>query len=383
MMRASQISGLFLVAVGLPAAVVIADEWALRFVAEQHWSAPAGGMIYALFVAQVGLLGLVVGRFVRRWSLRWIILVWGLVLIDLMLFRLTMEQPHRWRDWGWGYCLPYSLLSSQLGLVAIWGIVGPVSWPWRLPGCLVAAMLVTSFGFALKGRSDVWVLLAVIQSATTVGLCVLVWCLGFRMTLPDGPGAPGREPAGNKLFQFSIGHMLVWMAALVPILLLAQEIELWFLVHLSLWDWLGLVLIALALGVVSLIAVWAALGGGPAAIRIGTLVLVPALVAIVPALVGVLFKAIPRPPPAWFRMTDELAEVGWGWLAWTLLAAWFLAGLLLMFRASGYRLVRTPRARGTGPAAENVSSDGNHALRTAPSFNTTHDTPQDSLFPDE
>jgi hypothetical protein len=58
----------------------------------------------------------------------------------------------------------------------------------------------------------------------------------------------------------------------------------------------------------------------------------------------------------WDYITYELAEIGWGWVAWTLLAAWFLAGLLLMFRASGYRLVRPARRSGTGPAAEGISS---------------------------
>ena len=43
----------------LPAAIVMADRWALRFGAEQRWSVPAIGLIYGLFVAQVALLGLV------------------------------------------------------------------------------------------------------------------------------------------------------------------------------------------------------------------------------------------------------------------------------------------------------------------------------------
>jgi hypothetical protein len=336
-MRASHILRLFLVAVGLPAAVVVADQWAMTFVAEEDWSGPATGMVYALFVAQVGLLGLAVGRFVDRWFLRWVVLVWGLMLIDTMLFRLMLEMP-RWGGWHeWGYCLPYALLSAQLGLVAIWGILGPLSWPWRLPGFLIAALLVTSFGFALGRRSEVWVLLALVQGATTVGLCVLVWCLGFRLRLLEGPGAPAREPAGKKLLQFSIGHMLMWTVALVPIILLAQGLDLWFLQFLTVSDWLELVLIAVGLGLVSLIAIWAALGGGPTAIRIGTLALAPALLAILPASVAFIGGASRLGGP--YSVMDELAAVGWGWIAWTFLAAWFLAGLLLMFRASGYRLV--------------------------------------------
>ena len=353
-MRATHVLRLFLVAAGLPAAVFIADQWAMTFVAEEDWSGPAMGMIYGLFVAQVGLLGFLVGRFVDRWLLRWIVLIWGLALIDTMLFRLVLEMPG-WGGWhDWGYCLPYALLSAQLGLVAIWGILGPLPWPWRLPGVLIAALLVMSFGFALNRGSEVWVLLATIQGATTVGLCTLVRSLGFRMRLLDGPTAPGREPTGSKVLQFSIGHMLVWMAALVPIILLAQGLDLWFLQFLSLWDWLGLVWIALGLGMVSLIAIWAALGRGPTAIRIGMLALVPALIAIMPASIA-FFSRVSRLVAS--RSVMNVAEIGWGWMVWTLLAAWFLAGLLLMFRASGYRLVRAARRSGTGPAAEGIASD--------------------------
>ena len=354
-MPASSLCRLFLVAVGVPGVVVVADTWAMQFVRQQDWSALGMGVLYALFVSQVGLLGMVVGRFVERWFLRWFVLVWGLVLIDLMLICITVDQPYRWRDWG--YCLPYALLSGQLGLVAIWGILGPVSWPWRLPGFLVAAMLVTSFGFALENRGGVWALLAVMQGLATVGLCILLWCFGLRMRLP-GDVVRGDEPAGNKVFQFSIGHMLLWTLALVPILLLAQGLDLGFVYRVSLWEWLGLLLVALGLGVVSLIAIWAALGRGWAAIRISTLAVVPALLAFVPALVGLLvtFMFESRGLGRWDYITYELAEIVWGWVAWTLLVAWFLAGLLLMFRASGYRLVRAPRPSGTGPAAEGISS---------------------------
>jgi hypothetical protein len=356
-MRASHILRLFLVAVGIPAAIQIADEWALRFAAQRDWSVPAMGMIYALFVAQVGLLGFVVGRFVDRWVLRWVVLVWGLTLVDAMLFRLVWEQPG-WYHWrGWGNSLPYALLSGQFGLVVIWGAFGPVPWPSRLPGFLVAAILVASFGFALAGRNDAWVALAVIQGGATVGLCVPLWLLGFRLRSGERLGSSGDELSGKPVFQFSLRHMLLWMAALVPILLLGQALDLWFVLNVPLWDWLGLASIALGLGFASLIAIWAALGSGWTAIRVGSL-------AMMPAVVGGVLKVTIRPRAfLWRDISREFDKIGWGWVAWTFLAAWFLAGLLLMFRASGYRLVRTPCRRGTGPAADDVSSDSTPRAR--------------------
>ena len=37
-----------------------------------------------------------------------------------------------------------------------------------------------------------------------------------------------------------------------------------------------------------------------------------------------------------------------GWLSWALLAVFFLAGMLSLFRAAGYRLARRPRRGATG-----------------------------------
>jgi len=67
----------------LPAAIATADRWALRFVAEQEWSVAATGLPSGLFVAEVVLLGALVGRYVEGRFLRWTLLAWVLVLIDL------------------------------------------------------------------------------------------------------------------------------------------------------------------------------------------------------------------------------------------------------------------------------------------------------------
>jgi hypothetical protein len=151
--------------------------------------------------------------------------------------------------------------------------------------------------------------------------------------------------------------MLLWTLALVPILLLAQGLDLGFVDRVTPWDWFGLLSVALGLGVVSLIAIWATLGRGSTAIRFSTLAVVPALLAIVPAWVGTLLTSpLGARPLRWDYITGELAELGWGWVVWTLLATWFLAGLLLMFRASGYRLEWAGRGRGVDAVEEETSS---------------------------
>jgi len=322
---------LLLIAGALPAAIAMADRGAFRFGAEQHWSIPAIGLIYGLFVAQVALLGVLVGRYVEGWFLRWTLLAWVLVLIDVWVFRLLLE------GYGWFFCMGYALVSGQFGLLAVWGALGPTPWPLRLPAVVVGSLVLILFGLGLGHWSDLWVLLLLVQSLAIAALCVLARLAGLRLALLDRSGMPQRTSTGYRGCQFSIGHMLFWALAAVPVLVLTPHLKISYVRFVDLRSWCGLLWIGLCLSVVSLVAVRTALGEK-------RLLAWLAALAAVPPMVGVLLRATIRPSPPgtrWqYRITDELAELEWWWVAWTLLAAWFLAGLLLMFRAGGYRLVR-------------------------------------------
>jgi hypothetical protein len=215
-------------------------------------------------------------------------------------------------------------------------------------------LLMASFGSALGRYREEWVALALIQGGATAGLCFVIGCLGFRLRSAECAGTARDEATGNRALQFSIAQMLFWMAALVPVMLLAPNLDLGFLWYLSLSDLAALALVAFALGVVSLAAAWAALGREFAAARIAALVIVPSWVAFL-AKVAMDPRALPGN-----LIARHLGTMGWGWAVWTPLAAWFLAGLLLMFRASGYRLVRVGQGREADAVEEETSSACGH-----------------------
>ena len=82
-----------------------------------------------------------------------------------------------------------------------------------------------------------------------------------------------------------------------------------------------------------------------------------AVLAVTTPIVGSVIKWILQMSPRWQSVSaggrldwhHELMLQGvlldWWWVAWTCLAACFLAGLLLVFRASGYRLMRPARQK--------------------------------------
>ncbi len=327
---------LFLIATLLPAAIVVVDESALRFGMRQHWTLSAAAVVYALFVGQVALLGVVIARHVRYWFLRWTILGWVLALIDLRLFALMVTGAMGNYSLS---CMTYALWSGQLGLLAFCAALGPAPWPWRLPAVAVGALFVAYGVVSFSVWDDVWVLILLIQTLVLVGLCVVLRLWGFRMELAAREAHPHGESQPAKVFQFSIQHMLFWAAALVPLLVLAPKMDLWILGLADLSIWVRLLYVGVCLSIVPVLVIWAVLGRGrPVAC-------IP-LLAGMPLATGSLL-AVTVTEESWMVRTwglswwlSDLVEIRWWWIAWSVLAACFLAGLLLVFRAGGYRLVR-------------------------------------------
>ena len=331
---------LFLVAVALPAAIAAIDEWALGWGERQRWSSPAVTFIYALFVCQVGLLAFVVGSNLKHSFLRWAVFAWAIVLVDILVFSVVYGKPSYSNP---ADCLAFALISGQVALLAIWGMLGAGPWPWRLPAVLVAGAMVAYACLGYRRQGEVWGVVLLFQSVVVVGICALVRVFGARLELVEQTGEQRGTAAVHRQLQFGIGHMLVWTAALVPALGLAQGLDLMVFSSLGWSSVPKVVMVGDCLALVSLVAMWVALGKGPTWARLVVL-------AGIPASVGIALKVMSarwRPPRgALWRMEPvfrQMLELGWWWMAWTSLAACFLAGLLLVFRASGYRLMRPAR----------------------------------------
>jgi hypothetical protein len=337
---------LFLVAVLLPAAIVLIDHWSLSGYEIGHPSLLRTLTIYALFVGQVGLLGWIVGRCVPHQVLCWAVYVWGIALVDISCCAAAFADSSGWDSKGLSW-LVYALVSAQVGMIAAWTILATTPpWQWRLPGLAVMASALGYFclSLTLQDGKDVWMATMLAQSVVILSLCSFLRILGFRMErcLPSE-----QEPdcSGSiSCLQFSIRDMLVWTTATVPVLVVAKEVD-WFL--LLDFGWHAMIL-AMMLGIgcaaATLVGMWAGLGKGSIVVRL-------AILGTAAPAIGALLAWAMTPAnrtgisSAWAGIFFWIAErIGYTWIAWTSLAAGFLAASLLIFRARGYRLLRKRRS---------------------------------------
>lgn len=330
---------LLAVTVGLPVAVFVIDQWAIQASKTFY---PLGSLLPILFVVQVGVLSASAGRFVENVLLRCVVFAWSIVLVDAvaattMFFGRGTESQ----------CMVFALFSGQIGLLTIWGMMSRISWPVRIPIFLAAISLIViglmrSSGTASwRNEVELWAIILAMQSGVAVGLCAILRFRGYRLmrsqALDDDSAAANAEQ-----FQFSIKHVIFWTTAVCPILVLAKGVDFFLLESQELFR---VAVLAIAMAVVSWVAMLSALGASSRLIRLLTLSIIP------PAIGGLLAVVTSFWTMNWNTSTSawlfiELREFGIGWVQWSVLAAWFLFALLLVFRASGYRVLRKRRTAG-------------------------------------
>ena len=75
---------IFLQAILPPIVIFALNEWAIGYGNLTHWQWSARTILYALYVVQVALLSLYLGRYLRSWFLRWTILIWVLAAVPVL-----------------------------------------------------------------------------------------------------------------------------------------------------------------------------------------------------------------------------------------------------------------------------------------------------------
>ncbi|HVA49474.1 MAG TPA: hypothetical protein VNH11_24115 [Pirellulales bacterium] len=326
---------LLLVSVVLPAVFVALDQAALRFGAAHRWSPATGVAVGSWFVVQTALLSFLAGLKLPHWGWRLLLLGWSLVLVNLLLATGAMDD--RWNQ----RLLALAFLSAEFGASAAWLILGSASFPSRL--CLVAlagvpVMYLTNvlhFDLAHIHWGDAWAIIVAAQIAGASGLVALLRVAGYRIEREiQDPADTSGVPV-----QFSIRHLLVVttvVAILVPIVKGSLQSS-------SRWmdtrQWLHAAADGGVLALISLAALWAALGSGNWLIKIGFFALLA--VAAGGGLYWLELTALYRQP--YSLAPVPLTHAGWRWIAWTLLTGSFLAGMLLVLRPTGFRLVRRRR----------------------------------------
>lgn len=320
----------------LPALVVLSDEAVLRFGDSYRWSTSAGVGAFSWFVFQTALLSYVAGTRLPSWPWRLLLLGWTLVLVGLLLSASSLNAGWKQRMLGLAF------LTGQIGSLEVWLVLGGVAWPRRIALLAVAALPVMFLSSVLQFRwklgeywmGDAWTVIVYVQLAGAFMLAALLRLWGYRIepycdTAANGPGGP---------IQFSIRHLLIATTAVAIAVPVAQRMLEASSRTLSGWQWLHSAADGAVLAIVSLAALWMSLGAGRWPLKFLVFV---ALASIAGAGLNWLESSIRYISPWGAPM--QLTDLGLLWIAWTLLTGSFLAGMLLVLRASGFRLVRRAR----------------------------------------
>jgi hypothetical protein len=135
--------------------------------------------------------------------------------------------------------------------------------------------------------------------------------------------------------------MLIWAAAMAPLLVVARGMEFLIFSDLDYSTTFQSVWLSLAIATLNLLAIWAVLGSGPWPLRIAALIILPYALSLgVERYADSLHPGLGR---SWTTLTYMLREMRGQWASWLSLNAILLAALLLFVRANGYRLLRAAR----------------------------------------
>jgi hypothetical protein len=329
---------LLLAGVLLPAVIVAADSLLLDRAVQLGWPPAATLCVFALFLGQTALLSWTAGRWLPSWPWRLLVLWWSTLVLNLLLYGVAITG-----DVGAWQHLPLLLvvafLASQVGAGTVWAILGGLRWPsrWRL-----AAIALAPAGWATcalnEAPANVWLTVALIQTLAIGAVATLLHLRGYHIEVAD---VEHRESETRAAVQFSVQHMLVWTTCAAVLVTVCQALVQQASQDKGWQEWLQIAIYGIVLAIVELGALWTALGSGRSWLRIS-------LATALAIGAGFLLRYLEAEFQA-RRMGRGyshywLETVGSSWLAWPWLAGALLAGLLLVLRATGYRLVRSKPA---------------------------------------
>ncbi|HXT59275.1 MAG TPA: hypothetical protein VN699_11610 [Pirellulales bacterium] len=335
---------LLLPAMVLPVCVVLSDEAAVHLASASGWSQQATLSVLAWLVLQTALLSHVAGAKLPTWPWRLILLGWTLLLVNALQPGLTTYADGLNRIESLERMLGRAFLSGEIAFIMVWLVLGDMSLMRRLALALLGSLPATYLGLALEfpsypnpARYDgngAWNVIVIVQ-ISSVGLIAGVLRLrGFRIEPPTKSATSG---SGGPM-QFSIRHLIV-ATTFAAILTFGAQRAVEASHHtLVSGQWVHASVVGVLLSLIALTMLWMVLGAGRWQVK----VFVSAMLAAgVGAAIDWLESNI-RYGERWghrMPLTDMRAL----WPAWTSLTGSFLAGLLLMLRATGFRLVKGTR----------------------------------------
>jgi hypothetical protein len=341
-------SRLLVFAVLLPAVVAGTNQLALEAASTFSWSLRPW-LLYLWMVFTTAVLSWCTGRYLQPAWLRWVVFGWCLSLLDFLTIAACLGGPLE-RHFG------YVLVSTQIGLIVLWGVLATASWQWRMPVVLAmtSTVIVFSGSFDEAWGGPNWSLLMLLSSTVLLLQCGLLRISAFLLQRPISDAPSLIEHQAMQSNQFGLKHVLIWMTALVPILLVIRGLDFIVLKRIGGPDLFSVTLVAIIVATVNLIAIWSVLGRGHWFLRLIALVVTPFLVASGMSRylenVESTYRVTRGFGPwsvtsfnnTWYNsLVCGIAEERDSLVSWLWLNAALLAALLLFLRASGYRLMKT------------------------------------------
>jgi hypothetical protein len=221
----------------------------------------------------------------------------------------------------------------------MWSILADAPWQHRLPAAMVACALLISFAGIWDDES--WSALIACTVVAVAAACLLLRWRGFRMHREFAP-ANTASIAAMQVHQFGTRQLLIWAAAMAPLLLVAKQIDYLYYFAILRHGVLHATVASAGIAIVAVVAAWATLGRTFWLLRILAIVAITAMIGIgikayANLMIVPLGRGISWPKSALASCVSRLQTNAYSWF---MLFAMMTAALLLFLRARGYRLDR-------------------------------------------
>ena len=355
----------------MPLAFAVVNQYLLNY----YWAQPAGwfgtALLWAVFIAQIGVMSAVCARLIHHSWYGWLVYAWYWLMVDLQVLAASSYAPGEAVKTA--PLMLTALLGAQLGLLVIWSLLSKQHWTIPLSVLLGLGAAIVLLSKPLQDHyPDVnYAHLFVVQCVAVLGTCLLLRWSGVRLSLASRPGHQAFE-LPQRTWQFPI-HQL----GLREFVVLASGLALLFAVLYATnvfegartqHTFVNLAFATVLLALTLLVALWSALGSEPVENRVGWLLITCLLAAMGIVMSDALFG------PRYYEFAhSHMFDGFWiraflsrGWIfAWMFLASGSLVSALLLMRTLGYRLTRGAVALVAAEDLKSVATrlpDGSFAL---------------------
>ena len=329
-----------IIATALPLALILIDHFLWLSPSLIGSSSAVRRILYfPWIVVETALLAWVAGRFLGVTLFGWIFFLWGEALVGIHAYGASNGMmSHQYAS------LATTVISAQIGFLVAWSILGDVAVVWRLSCGLVAitGVILLSSRVETGWEGELLPLIQALAGLIVAGVCFTLRLGRFQMlNLSEGSGS---ERDRGQVFRFGVKDMLVWTAALAPLMVVLRGLEMISLRRAGMVDVYPAGLICGCIALITLAALWLTLGSGMLALRVGAFVsaIGGATLLMRAQSQGWLAQYGPWPSMSLIRFSIEMVDLWWGWFA---MLGGLLAALFIFLWAAGYRLARLSPVR--------------------------------------